>query len=66
MAHSKAMLKSKGDKASPFFKQFLTGNMSDKFNEAFFVRQLLQDVKAFRRFGKHSHFDVAVCPRIFP
>jgi hypothetical protein len=65
MAHFKAMLKSKGDKASPFFKRFLTGNMSDKFNEAFLGREPLQDLKVFRRFGKHSHLDAAVCPRKF-
>ena len=31
MAYSKAKLKSNGDKASPCFKPFLIGNMSDKF-----------------------------------
>ena len=30
MAHSKAKLKHNGDKASPGFKPFLTGNVSDK------------------------------------
>ena len=31
MAYSKAKLKSNGDRASPCFKPFLIGNMSDKF-----------------------------------
>jgi len=31
MAYSKAELKSNGDRASPYFKPFLIGNMSDKF-----------------------------------
>jgi len=31
MAYSKAKLKSNGEIASPFFKPFLIGNMSDKF-----------------------------------
>ena len=31
MAYSKAKLKSNGDGASPCFKPFLIGNMSDKF-----------------------------------
>jgi hypothetical protein len=31
MAYSKVKLKSNGDKASPRFKPFLIGNMSDKF-----------------------------------
>jgi len=30
MAYSKAKLKSNGDRASPCFKQFLIGNVSDK------------------------------------
>jgi len=30
MAYSKAELKSNGDKASPYFKPFVIGNMSDK------------------------------------
>jgi hypothetical protein len=29
MAHSKAKLKNNGDKASPYFKQFLPQNMPD-------------------------------------
>jgi hypothetical protein len=31
MAYSKAKLNSNGDRASPYFKQFLIGNISDKF-----------------------------------
>ena len=31
MAYSKAKLNSNGDRASPCFKPFLIGNMSDKF-----------------------------------
>jgi hypothetical protein len=31
MAYSKAKLKSNGDRASPCFKPFLIGNISDKF-----------------------------------
>ena len=31
MAYSKAKLKSSGDRASPYFKPFLTGNLSDTF-----------------------------------
>jgi hypothetical protein len=31
MAYSKAKLKSNGDRASPCFKPFLIGNVSDKF-----------------------------------
>jgi len=30
MAYSKEKLISKGDKSSPYFKLFLTGNVSDK------------------------------------
>jgi hypothetical protein len=31
MAYSKTKLKSNGDRASPCFKPFLIGNISDKF-----------------------------------
>jgi hypothetical protein len=31
MAYCKAQLKNNGDKAFPYFKPFLIGNMSDKF-----------------------------------
>jgi hypothetical protein len=31
MAHSKATLKSRGDKASPCFKPFQTGKLSEMF-----------------------------------
>ena len=31
MAYAKAKLKSSGDKASPYFKLFLVGNVSDEF-----------------------------------
>jgi len=31
MAYSKAKLKSNGDRASPYFKPMLIGNMSDTF-----------------------------------
>ena len=53
MAYSKAKLKSNGDRASPCFKPFQIGNMSDKFlpiQTLFGKRKLVscEDVDLFR------------------